>query len=81
MEFGPVPSSAYNLIKRDDTAASEDQEVFDRYLSVEGNDIRAKLPPDMNQLSETDIKALDFARHSYIASPPRGSLTARRSLG
>lgn len=65
MEFGPVPSFAYNLMKRDDRAAVEDQEVFDRYLSVDGNDIKAKMPPDLNHLSETDLEALDFVLEHY----------------
>ena len=65
MEFGPVPSSAYNLMKRDDRATAEDQEVFDRFLLVDGNDIKAKMPPDLNYLSETDVEALDYALHQY----------------
>ena len=65
MEYGPVPSSAYNLIKRDDRATAEDQEVFDHFLLVDGNDIKAKLPPDLNYLSETDVEALDFVLDKY----------------
>lgn len=65
MEYGPVPSSAYNLIKRDDRATAEDQEVFDHFLLVDGNDIKAKLPPDLNHLSETDVEALDFVLEKY----------------
>ena len=65
MEFGPVPSSAYNLMKRDDRATAEDQEVFDRFLLVDGNDIKAKMPPDLNYLSETDVEALDYVLNQY----------------
>jgi uncharacterized phage-associated protein len=34
MEFGPIPFSAYNLMKRDDRATAEDQEVFDVVSSL-----------------------------------------------
>jgi len=34
MEFGPVPSSGYNLMKHDDRVSAEDQTLFDHHLNV-----------------------------------------------
>jgi len=68
MEFGPVPSRGYNLMKGESTA--EDQELFDRHISVTGNDISLRASADKRHLSETDIEALDEACKRY------GQLTA-----
>jgi len=65
MDFGPVPSCGYNLMKHDDRASVEDQVLFDRYLSVLDNDIILKAPPDPRYLSETDREVLDHVVASY----------------
>jgi uncharacterized phage-associated protein len=69
MEFGPVPSCGYNLMKHDDLVSVEDQTLFDHHLNVCGNDITLKSPPSLQHLSETDREALDAAILKY------GSLT------
>jgi uncharacterized phage-associated protein len=70
MDHGPVPSRAYNLIKHDDRAKPEEQEFFNDYLTVQGNDVKSISPPNLSYLSETDIEVLDEVIRTY------GSLTA-----
>jgi uncharacterized phage-associated protein len=65
MEFGPVPSEAYNLMKRDERASVEDQELFDRYLEVSENNVSAKRPPNLDFLSETNREVLDNVAVKY----------------
>lgn len=65
MEFGPVPSMAYNLMKHDDRASVDDQVLFDENLDVNGNHIVPKKEPDLRYLSESDIEALDCAIAKY----------------
>src|SRR5437867_554195 len=65
MEWGPVPSQGYNLMKHDERALSEDQDLFDRHLEVKGNDITLKAPADSSYLSETDREALDEIISKY----------------
>jgi uncharacterized phage-associated protein len=65
MEFGPVPSSGYNLMKHDDRVSVEDQTLFDHHLNVCGNDITLKAPASLRHLSETDREALDVAVTKY----------------
>ncbi|MSV35723.1 MAG: DUF4065 domain-containing protein [Bryobacterales bacterium] len=69
MEYGPVPSCGYNLIKRDERASREDQSLFDHYMDVNGNDITLKASANLNHLSETDREVLDDVAARY------GSLT------
>lgn len=70
MDHGPVPSRAYNLIKHDDLAKPEDQELFDDYLLVKGNNIEIIAAPNLGHLSETDLEILNGVVRDY------GQLTA-----
>jgi uncharacterized phage-associated protein len=70
MEFGPVPSAGYNLIKHDERASPENQDLFDHLIEVRGSDIVAIGKPDLRYLSETDIEVLDDILSRY------GSMTA-----
>ena len=72
MEHGPVPSNGYDLIKRNDRASREDQELFDDFLEARGNTLVAKSDPNLLCLSETDIEALDSIVRKF------GSATAKQ---
>ena len=65
MEYGPVPSSGYNLLKRDERASVEDQTLFDRHLSVDGNDLSLKEPYNPRALAETDREIIDSVLSKY----------------
>jgi uncharacterized phage-associated protein len=65
MEYGPVPSMAYDLIKHDERVDVETQGLFDRHFEVSGNDIRAKIPPNLEYLSASDREALDDVLTKY----------------
>lgn len=58
MSCGPVPSSAYDMLKsvRGGRVWRTDLKKF--YEFIDNNNIKPLLPADMNKLSETDIKAL-----------------------
>jgi uncharacterized phage-associated protein len=70
MEFGPVPSSGYNLMKHDDRASVEDQALFDRHLNVDGNDVILKAQANLRHLSETDREVLDAVVSKYANLTP-----------
>lgn len=70
MEWGPVPSRGYNIVKHDDRASSEESELFDGYIGVQGKDLFVKTTPNLDYLSESDIEALDATIQRY------GRLTA-----
>ena len=65
MEWGPVPSQGYNLMKHDERASGEDQALFDRHLEVKGNDILLKTPANLDYLAETDREVLDETIAQY----------------
>jgi len=65
MDHGPVPSKGYNLVKRDERANAEDQELFDAYVTVQGNDLKTVNPPNLAYLSETEIEVLDEVVREY----------------
>lgn len=65
MEFGPVPSSGYDLMKHDERALVEDQALFDHHLHVDGNEISLKVKANLRALSETDKEALDSVISTY----------------
>lgn len=79
MEYGPVPSAGYNLIKRDERAAVEDQSIFDRHLTVHGNDVTLKAPADLRHLSETDIEVLNevVAKYGHLTPAQLSTLSHR----
>ena len=70
MDYGPVPSRAYNLIKHDDLAKPEDQELFDDYLLVKGDKIECIAAPNLGHLSVTDLEVFNEVVRDY------GQLTA-----
>jgi uncharacterized phage-associated protein len=81
MDHGPVPSRAYNIVKHDDRAKPEERELFDDYLSVQGNDIRAISPPNLAYLAETDLEVLDQAIRTYGSlTPAQLSTLSHRDL-
>ena len=57
MPYGPVPSRVYDMLKsvRDNKKWRKNLKGF---LIFEGNNIKPLHDPDMNKLSETDVKAL-----------------------
>ena len=57
MPYGPVPSRVYDMLKsvRDNKKWRKNLKGF---LIFEGNTIKPLHDPDMNKLSETDVKAL-----------------------
>lgn len=65
MEFGPVPSCGYNLMKHDERSSVEDQAMFDHHLCVDGNDITLKVPANLRAISESDREALDDVISKY----------------
>src|SRR5947209_1364440 len=60
MENGPVPSAAYDIIKR-----KRDRELLDRHLSIRGSRLVLKQGPDLNALSDSDVEALDAVLHEH----------------
>lgn len=84
MEFGPVPSMAYNLMKHDERAAVHDQELFDERLDVQVNRIVPKTEPDLRYLSESEVEALDSVITKYGHLTPGSveqTVTSGSSLG
>ncbi len=65
MEYGPVPSMAYSLMKHDDRASAEDQALFDERIAIDGVKISVAAAPDLRYLSETDIEMLDLVIARY----------------
>lgn len=65
MEYGPVPSCGYNLMKNDDRSPVEDQALFDHHLRVDGNDIILKAPANLRALSETNKEVLDEVARKF----------------
>ena len=65
MEFGPVPSCGYNLMKHDDRSSAEDQALFDKHLTLESNDLILRTPADLRYLSATDREVLDDVLAKY----------------
>lgn len=79
MEWGPVPSKAYDLIKHDERIDVEAQGLFDRYFDVAGNDVKAKLPPNLAYLSESDREILDdvLAKYGHLTPIQLSKLSHR----
>jgi uncharacterized phage-associated protein len=61
MEFGPVPSEMYDIIK----GIKRTEEKYHGFY-VRGHDIFSSSLPDMDYLSKSDRKALDFAIDEII---------------
>lgn len=79
MEYGPVPSMAYDLIKHDERVDVEAQALFDRYFEVAGNDIKAKTAPNFEYLSASDCEALDsvIAKYGHLTPIQLSKLSHR----
>ena len=65
MDFGPVPSFGYDLMKHDERSPVEDQALFDHHLQVDCNNINLKEPANLRVLSATDTEALDHSSSKY----------------
>ncbi|HEV8660169.1 MAG TPA: Panacea domain-containing protein [Thermoanaerobaculia bacterium] len=75
MEYGPVPSTSLNVMN--DVLANDPhfppvvKELFDKYIEVErpffrGYPVfRAKIQPDLDVFSDSDIEALEYAHKTY----------------
>lgn len=62
MQNGPVPSVAYDILKalRGEGLLQNQKEVFEPYFKVSGRiGIEALASPDMENLSETEVEAID----------------------
>jgi len=59
MEYGPVPSEAYDYLKGVRRAGQDDDIEMRRYYVVPRRD------PDLGQLSESDVECLDEALREY----------------
>lgn len=60
MEWGPVPSASYDIIKR-----RRDRDLLDRHLSVRGSRLIVQHEPDLDSLSDSDVQALDVVLREY----------------
>lgn len=71
MEHGPVASAFYDLVKRSDMADAEAQSIFDGYLTVHGNSVKAEVDPNLNDLSASDVEVLDevLAQYGRYSAP------------
>lgn len=68
MDYGPVPSSTYDLTKMargDHWKGSQDDDVIDALEIVNDRQIIPKRQPDQLQLSESDLEALNWALREY----------------
>ena len=65
MEYGPVPSMAYSLMKHDDRASADDQALFDERIAINGMKLSVTVAPDLRYLSETDLEVLDLVIARY----------------
>jgi uncharacterized phage-associated protein len=79
MEYGPVPSRAYDMIKHDERVDVEAQGLFDRHFEVVGNDMKLRTPADLAYLSETDREVLDevLSKYGHITSAQLSKLSHR----
>jgi len=62
MTYGPVPSMAYDIVKsiRGDALLATFQDQFTPYFELVGKySIRAKINPDLDYLSESEIQCLN----------------------
>ena len=77
MDFGPVPSAGYNLMKHNDWSPVEDQALFDQHLSVSGNDITLAKLPNLRCLSETNKEVLEavIAKYGHLTSAQLSKLS------
>jgi hypothetical protein len=76
MEFGPVPSSAYNLIKRDDRAAAEDQETGIEALDFVLKPYGCLTPAQLSKISHNE----PAGAITTTSLPPMGTDGLPRSL-
>lgn len=69
MEKGPVPDRAYNLCKfvRGDRAHFDALPEARKLFRLHGNDFELLAEPDMNELSRSDVDALDEVSKRYQA--------------
>jgi uncharacterized phage-associated protein len=79
MEWGPVPSKGYNLMKHDDRASVDDQSLFDEYIEVSGKLLTAKQAADERHLSDSDKEALDsvIAKYGHLTPKQLSDLSHR----
>lgn len=57
MQYGPVPSDTYNLIRRDAFTVAQYPEVF---FEQKNNNLIGKRAPNLDLLSESDLEALEY---------------------
>lgn len=62
MEYGPVASLAYDLLKKEELIIELLDEVP---FSIEKKKVFAERRPDLNFLSESDIEALEYSLNTY----------------
>ncbi len=65
LQYGPVPSLAYDIVKQVRGDGSCVVQGAEEYLSLDGNDIIAHRDPDLDLLSESDAECLDEAIERY----------------
>ncbi|MGZ5443915.1 MAG: Panacea domain-containing protein [Thermoanaerobaculia bacterium] len=75
MEYGPVPSTSLNVMNdvlaHDPKFPPVAKDLFDRFVSVEARlfsrypVFRARIAPDLEVFSDSDIEALDFALREH----------------
>lgn len=66
MRFGPVPSATYDMLKA--VRGERDWERDLRpYFEVTGNSVTARIHPELDELSDSDIQCLDevFEEHGH----------------
>ncbi len=60
MEYGPVQSGVKDIADFSDFLGDQEKEYASRFIVKEGNNIRSINEIEYEELSETDIEALDF---------------------
>lgn len=66
MPRGLVPSDAKNLLEGQPTLLDNDPDYFDSFLHIDDNyNYSAASAPDLNELSESDVKAMDLVLEIY----------------
>ena len=64
LQYGPVPSGAYDLVKEaKGESFGRDAQAIRALLKVEGNTLKPTRPADRDVFSESDIECLDEAIH------------------
>ncbi len=65
MQYGPVASACKDIAEMSSFLGKEERQYAEKYLSPDGHDYGSLAEVSKQELSETDIEALEFASENY----------------